>query len=70
MNGDYIEAEDESLRRLGEFASSGIDERHKQHIDLPLSPKQETVLLEEAGFRAIRIQFQRANLCVFVASKI
>jgi len=70
VNGDYVESEDESIRRLAEFSASRIDERHLQHIDLPLSLSQELELLDEAGFREVCVPFQRTNVCVFVASKI
>jgi len=70
VNADYIESEGESIRRLAQFSVSGIDERHLQHIDLPLSLSQELELLDEADFREISVPFQRTNVCVFVGSKI
>ncbi|MFC2079000.1 class I SAM-dependent methyltransferase [Candidatus Bipolaricaulota bacterium] len=68
VNGDYVESEAESHRRLAEFGSSGINERHRLHIDLPLSPKQESELLARAGYLGIRTPFVRTNVCVFAAS--
>jgi hypothetical protein len=61
-----------SPTRLGlwaRFHADRIDERHRRHIDLPFDPDQESRLLEEAGFTAIRVTFQGARVCVFACSK-
>ena len=69
INGDFIVSEDESSRRLALFAEARLDERHRQHIDLPLSLDQELRLLAEAGFTRITTPFKRPNVAILVASK-
>lgn len=69
VNGDYTASEADSAKRLAEFAARGIHDRHQQHIDLPLEPRLERQLLEHAGFTSIHTTFERANVCIFVASR-
>jgi len=69
VNGDFIVSEDESSKRLASFAKTQLDERHRLHIDLPLSLDQELHLLAEAGFDPVATSFKRPNVAIFVASK-
>ncbi|MCK5246479.1 class I SAM-dependent methyltransferase, partial [Candidatus Bipolaricaulota bacterium] len=69
INGDFIVSEDESSQRLALFAEARLDERHRQHIDLPLSLDQELRLLAEAGFAHIATPFKRPNVAILNASK-
>jgi tRNA (cmo5U34)-methyltransferase len=70
VNGDFVVSEDESAHRLASFAASQCDDRHQQHIDLPLSVDQERHLLAEAGFTSVNAPFERANVVILTASKI
>lgn len=70
VNGDFVVSEDESAVRLASFAASQCDDRHQQHIDLPLSVDQERHLLTEAGFDAVDSPFERENVVILSASKL
>jgi len=69
INGDFIVSEDESSRRLASFAGTQLNERHRLHIDLPLSLDQELHLLAEAGFARVTAPFRRPNAVILTASK-
>jgi tRNA (cmo5U34)-methyltransferase len=70
VNGDYVESELESNRRLEAFATRVVGADHGLHIDLPLTVDHEIRLLGEAGFAEVRVALRQTRACVLVGRRL